>query len=68
MALAHTDFLLTDEQLQLINEYIDKAALRHAQSGEDPPCGVSVRFGWSPFGRMITAHFDGEVEGFVIEC
>ena len=68
MALAHTDFLLTDDQLRLINEYIDKAASRYAQAGEDPPGGVSIRFGWSPFGRMITAHFDGEVEGFVIEC
>jgi hypothetical protein len=67
MALVHTDFLLTDEQLRLINEYIDQAASRYAQAGEDLPGGVVIRFGWSPFGRVITAQFDGAVDGFVIE-
>lgn len=67
MALAHTDYSLTDDQLRLINEHFEKAALRHKQAGEDPPWGVEIRFFWSPMGRMISAHYDGEVEGLVIE-
>ena len=68
MALAHTDFSLTDDQLRLINEHFEKAALRYAQAGEDPPWGVEIRFSWSPIcGRTITAHYDGESPGFEIE-
>ncbi|NMG31764.1 hypothetical protein [Aromatoleum evansii] len=68
MALQHSDFKLTDEQLLRLNQYIADAAARHAHANEDAPSEVSVTFTWMPgLGRSITAYFDGNVNGAEIE-
>jgi hypothetical protein len=68
MALKHSDFLLTDEQLDQINRYFVESSLRYAEAGEDPGCGASVTFQWGPgIGRAVTAFFDSASQGCEIE-
>ncbi|TSA10004.1 MAG: hypothetical protein D4R79_12465 [Comamonadaceae bacterium] len=67
MALTHSDFLLTDEELNEINRYFSAKAESHAAAGEDAPQSVGVTFEFMPaFGRTVTARFDGELNGRVI--
>ena len=64
MALTQRDFLLTDDELNKINFYFSASAQAHAEAGEDAPQGVSVSFEFMPaFGRTVTAHFDGALNG-----
>jgi hypothetical protein len=68
MAFTRSDFELSDREIAQINEYISRAAERHAQAGEDPPDSVKIEFCWIPgFGRTVTAYFDGAVDGVEIE-
>jgi len=67
MALTQNDFLLTDEELNKINRYFSAMAESHAEAGEDAPQIVSVSFDFMPvFGRTVTAHFDGALNGRLI--
>jgi hypothetical protein len=68
MALEMTDFVLTKEQLEKINHYFYETNKLHAVAGEDVPCSVKVEFEWSaPFGRFVTAFYDGAKIGCDIE-
>jgi hypothetical protein len=67
MVLKKIDFLLSDEELNKINQYFEAKAEANAQSGEDAQQSVSVTFEFAPvFGRKISAHFDGAICGRVI--
>jgi hypothetical protein len=68
MALDHSDFRLTDEQLEEINHHIAEQGSLYAKAKEDPPSGVSVKFEWTPgLGRSVTVHFDGSVDDYTVE-
>jgi hypothetical protein len=69
MALMHSDFRLTDEQLARINSYSARSGAAYAEEGEGPAIsGLKVEFTWTPgFGRSVTAFYDGAVEGCPIE-
>lgn len=68
MALNQTDFLLTQDQIDLINQHFIKRSAQHASAGEDAACGAKVEIEWVPgLGRFVTAYFNGEVEGLEIE-
>ncbi len=68
MSLSKTDFLLTQSNIDAINNYFVKMAGEYYKCGENPPGSVSVEFAWVPgLGRFVTAKFDGENEGFEIE-
>ncbi len=69
MALMHSDFRLTDEQLAKINSYCAQSGAAYAEEGEGPAMGgLKVEFTWAPgFGRSVTAFYDGAVEGCSIE-
>lgn len=68
MGLDKTDFLLTDEQINRINQYFEECATKHALAGEDPPQSVQVVFYWGPFfGRTVDAIFDSGSTACVIE-
>ena len=67
MALKKIDFLLSNEELNKINQYFEAKAEAHAQAGEDAQQSVSVTFEFAPvIGRNISAHFDGALCGTVI--
>ena len=67
MALMHSDFDLTDTQLDRINRYIDEAALRYAQAREETGWGAKVVFEWVPgLGRSVTVLFDGASDGIEV--
>jgi hypothetical protein len=69
MALTHSDFSLTDEQLARINSYCARSAAAYAEAGEGPAMGgLKLEFFWAPgLGRSIIAYYDGAVEGCPIE-
>ena len=68
MTLTSADFFLSSEQLDRINQHFQDQAARHAEAGEDPPDSVHVTFLWVPgYGRMVTAYFDGAVQGCSID-
>lgn len=68
MSLDQKDFLLTQNQINVINQYFQKKSVQYAQSGEDAACGAKVEFEWAPgLGRFVTAYFDGEAKGLEIE-
>jgi hypothetical protein len=68
MGLDKTDFLLTDEQINRINQYFEECATERALAGEDPPQSVKVVFSWGPpFGRGVDAVFDSGSTTCVIE-
>lgn len=68
MAINHKDFLLTQDQIDVINQHFAKKAEQYAQAGEGPASGAKVEFEWVPgIGRFVTAYFDGEVNGLEIE-
>ena len=64
--LRYQDFILTADELAALNRYATDRAQRHAKAGEDPPSGLRVEFDFSPFGRTVTAYFDGAVKGFEV--
>ncbi len=64
--LRQQDFSLTAEELTALNRYAADRAQRHAQAGEDPPSGMRIVFDFTPFGRSVTAYFDGAVNGFEV--
>lgn len=66
--LKHTDFLLTDDQLDSINDHFLKKSEAYIASGEDAPTSIGVTFEWPfPVGRNVSACFDGEITPAVIE-
>lgn len=68
MSISNTDFTLTTEQLQTLNEYISRLAARHAGSDEPNASTLTVKFEWmAGLGRSVTAFLDGHVDGCVIE-
>lgn len=68
MALSHKDFLLTQDQIDLINKHFTQMAVQAEKEGEDPPCGAKVVFEWMPgLGRFVTAFFDSAIKGVEIE-
>jgi hypothetical protein len=69
MALMHSDFHLTDEQLAKINSYCARSGAAYADEGEGPAMGgLTVEITWTPgLGRSVTAFYDGAVEGCPIE-
>lgn len=67
MAFEHSDFKLTDAQLEKINDHIAEQGALYAAAGEDPPSSVSVTFEWVPgLGRSVTVYFDGAVDGCTV--
>ncbi len=68
MGLNNSDFSLSDHQVKLLNEYMSCMGKASKEEGEDPPCSIRVVFEWvPPFGRFVTAYFDGVVDGLEIE-
>ncbi len=69
MGLGKTDFLLTDEQINHINHYIQETAKNRAQTGEGASfTSVKVVFEWaSGLGRFVEVFFDGAKNGCEIE-
>ena len=61
--LSLQDFGLTADELALLNRYAADRAARHAEAGEEPASGIRVAFDFGPFGRTVTAYFDGAVNG-----
>lgn len=69
MALEHRDFILTDEQLARINEYVAERSAAYAKACEGPAMGgLRLEVIWTPgLGRSISAYYDGAEEGCIIE-
>lgn len=69
MALEHQDFILTDEQLARINEYVAERGAAYAKAGEGPAMGgLRLEVFWTPgLGRSISAYYDGAEVGCIIE-
>jgi len=66
--LENQDFLLTEKQLDHINNYFSDRSIQYAQAGEDAPGSAKVVFEWVPgLGRSVIAFFDGEINGCEIE-
>jgi hypothetical protein len=64
--LTQSDFSLTADELAALTRYVADQARRHAEAGEDPPSGLRVVFDFCSVGRLVTAYFDGAVEGFEV--
>ena len=57
--LTANDFMLSDEELEALNQLIRDSAERFAEAGEVPD-GLSVTFSFLPgFGRTVSLQFDG---------
>jgi hypothetical protein len=66
--LTPSSFVLSQEQVDQINQHFASRAAAYRASAEDPPGSVKVVFEWEPiFGRSVTAYFDGAVKGLEIE-
>lgn len=68
MSLDNTDFILTPEQLQRLNQYIARLAASQQLAGEPSPSSLTVQFEWiAGLGRRVIARLDGHVDGCEIE-
>ena len=68
MTLKSTDFELSQDQLDAINQHFMKKASAYRLENEDGPTSIKVVFEWVPGeGRFVTAHYDGEVKGCEVE-
>jgi len=69
MALNRSDFELSQDQINAINQHFAKKASAYRSEGEDAPSSIKVVFEWVPIeGRFVTAYFDGEISGCEIEA
>lgn len=68
MPMTNDAFHLTDDQLRRLNDYIDERRAAYRAADENPAIEFKVIFEWSPpMGRFVTAHYDGHVDGRLIE-
>jgi hypothetical protein len=68
MTLKKSDFDISQDQLDAINQHFARKAEAYKMANEDGPGCVKVVFEWVPiYGRFITAFYDGEVNGCEIE-
>lgn len=68
MAISNSNFLLTEECLLSINEYVSTRRREYRKTETEPHNGIRVEFEWMPgLGRFVTVYFAGEDEGKQVE-
>lgn len=68
MTFTVSSFQLSQRQIDDINEHFSRKAEAFRKAGEDPHQSIKVVFEWMPiYGRSVSAYFDGEVVGHVVE-
>ena len=69
MGLTAKSFQLTTDQIDAINRHFSERKEAYVRDDEEVGMvSIKVEFEWVPgMGRFVTAHFDGEVNGFEVE-